>query len=154
MAKYRCNICSKNVFIENETSPCPECGSLGGVSQYVFITDGVERFNLTAGNESYIVYLDNTLLTRALMKRFFPSLTDDAGNPAYRYLEIGTGINSLLFSKNEDGVFCVSAQEAATNHFLLNGNHVEAIPVLVKKTDIIDLFSTKQGKCVARFVID
>jgi len=154
MAKYRCNICSKNVFIENETSPCPECGSLGGVSQYVFITDGVERFTLTAGSESYIVYLDNTLLTRSLMKRFFPSLTDDAGNPAYRYLETETGTTCLLFSKNEDGVFCVSAPEAATNHFLLNGNPVEAIPMLVKKTDIIDLFSTKKGKCVARLAID
>jgi len=154
MAKYRCNICSKNVFIENETSPCPECGSLGGVSQYVFITDGVERFMLTAGSESYIVYLDNTLLTRSLMKRFFPSLTDDAGNPAYRYLETETGTTCLLFSKNEDGVFCVSAPEAATNHFLLNGTRIEATPLMIKKSDTLSLFSSRNEKNVADFLIN
>lgn len=151
MAKYRCNICSKNVFIENETSPCPECGSLGGVSQYEFITDGVERFTLTAGRESYIVYLNNTLMTRSLMKRFFPSLTDDAGNPSYRYLETGT--SCLLFSKNEDGVFCVSAPEIATNHFLLNGTRIEVTPLTIKKSDTLSLFSSRNEKSIADFLI-
>jgi hypothetical protein len=151
MAKFLCNICKNKVTIRNVLDPCPECGSQGSTSQYSKLSDGVDKFTISAGSGSYIVYEDKTELTRTIVQRFFPLLTDDSGNNVYKYFEIDKPM--LLFTKNKDDVFIVSAPVSTTNYFLLNGTKIEAGEQLVKAGDILDLFSSKHGKTVSSFLI-
>jgi hypothetical protein len=104
---------------------------------------GLERFKLTAGTDSCIVY-DEKNFGRYEMKTFFASQMDEAGNLAYQYCD--QEIPMLKFFL-KDGVFWVSGPSNIKNHFLLNGKKVEA-EVMLNNGDKFELFSTGKSAVI------
>jgi len=115
------------------------------------VTSSLQKIILKNKSNSYII-ASNKEVDRVLLKSFFKDVTDDKGNPIYKYCDEDKPM--LLFSKESDGGFYISAPLPTKNYFLLNNEKVESKKLKISKGDKLNLFSTNQSTIVASLEIN
>ena len=115
------------------------------------VTDAsLNKITLISGPTSYTI-ASNKEIDRSLLKTFFKDITDESGNPVYKYCEKDKFM--LIFSKSSDGGFEISAPNTTKNYFMLNDQKIDSKRLKVKKGDKLNLFSVSQSKIIATFDI-
>lgn len=104
---------------------------------------------LSAGSKKLIIPVGATA-DRRDFKLCFPDVTDDSGNAIYQY--VSHEVTALKIGREGDEL-TICTPDPLSNKFLLNGKDVTATPCVIKDGDMLELYSTKQKKTVAEFIV-
>ena len=147
MPTFRCEICdSYEVFSSEKPEFCPNCGSQKGPWKKIR-----EDIKITNGGFKFIVYKSQEF-GRTELKSFFGEVRDSEGNPIYKYCDANKPM--LIFSINDDEGVTVKCNAGTKNYFLLNGIRITEIESVVRKKDMLVLFSQAKSTELARFLIE
>lgn len=92
----------------------------------------------------------NGAVQASIFQRMFPNLKDAAGNPVYRYFESNVDVLKVGYINNQ----ITLATSIVKNRWLLNGRALSTTPSPVNNGDSVELYSTGQGKTVAKFSVE
>jgi serine/threonine protein kinase len=107
------------------------------------------KFKISSGGNSMIIY-GNKSFGRRELKLFFREITDDEGDPVYKYCDNDGAM--LDFTKEEE-TFLVSAAGETRNYFLLNETRIRTSALAIAPGDTLVLYSAGRSKTVCSFEI-
>lgn len=115
------------------------------------VTSGLSKIVLKSGSSSYVIS-SNKEIDRALLKTFFKDITDDKGNPIYKYCDEEKPM--LFFTQEDGGEFYVAGSEDTKNYFLLNDKRIKSEKLKINRGDTLKLYSTNESKIVGSLSIE